>query len=309
MASLIFRRTGKKLPLLRSAGWQAEALLMDVFWAIARRMSPERASVFGARLLSGLGPRFSKQKHILTNLSVVLGTQDASRLEAVARQVWASLGAVLAEYPHLEAFARTPERYIRTTVGPLAADILARKVPAIYVTSHLANWELAALATSSQGIPLSVVYGPQSNPALETRLQAQRRFLGCGFISKHNAMRSLVKALRKGESIGLLSDVRVDKGESVEFFGRQAQTATTPAWLSLKLGCPIVPIHIQREGDARYHVAFQDPLTVASESDTVDQSAVLDLTRRLNTVFESWIREQPGQWTCTKRRWSKAACA
>lgn len=309
MASLIFRRTGKKLPLLRSAGWQAEALLMDIFWAIARRMSPERASVFGAKLLTRVGPRFGKQKHILNNLSIVLGTQDPSRLDAVSRQVWASLGAVLAEYPHLEAFANTPGRHIRMTVGPQAGDILGRKIPAIYVTSHLANWELAALATTSQGIPLSVVYGPQSNPAIEDRLQLQRRFLGCRFISKHNAMRSLVKALRSGESIGLLSDVRVDEGESVEFFGRQAQTATTPAWLSLKLGCPIVPIHIQREGDARYHVVFQDPLTVESDPDSVDQSAVLALTRQLNTVFENWIREQPGQWTCTKRRWSKAVCA
>ena len=28
------------------------------------------------------------------------------------------------------------------------------------------------------------------------------------------------------------------------------------------------------------------------------------MTRRLNVLFESWIRERPGEWMCMKRRWS-----
>ena len=39
---------------------------------------------------------------------------------------------------------------------------------------------------------------------------------------------------------------------------------------------------------------------------TADEEAqVLQMTRKVNALFESWIREHPDQWMCTKRRWPK----
>jgi KDO2-lipid IV(A) lauroyltransferase len=31
----------------------------------------------------------------------------------------------------------------------------------------------------------------------------------------------------------------------------------------------------------------------------------MQMTRKINALFESWIRERPQEWMCTKRRWSK----
>ncbi len=306
MASLLFRKSARKHSLIRRIGWQVEAALLGLFWAIARRLPVERASAFGASLLSSLGPRLNKQKHVLNNLSVVLGTQDQVRLRSTARQVWGNFGAVLAEYPHLETFSKTRDKYLQVTATADTQRILNDNTPAIYVTSHMANWELPSLPIVLEKVTLNVVYSPLSNPVIDEKIQTQRQALGCRFVSKQNVIRHLVKALRNGESIGLLSDGRIDEGEMVDFFGHKAMTATTPAWLSLKLGCPIVPVQIQRTGNARYRIVFHDPLSVADHSDSADPSAVLALTRRLNAVFEDWIREQPGQWMCTKRRWPKA---
>jgi len=38
------------------------------------------------------------------------------------------------------------------------------------------------------------------------------------------------------------------------------------------------------------------------------QEEPLQLTEDLNRLFEEWIRNQPGQWVCMKRRWQSDAC-
>jgi KDO2-lipid IV(A) lauroyltransferase len=30
------------------------------------------------------------------------------------------------------------------------------------------------------------------------------------------------------------------------------------------------------------------------------------MSARINDCFESWVRDNPGQWICLKRRWPKA---
>lgn len=307
MARVLFRQSAKKYLLMRRVGWRIETMLLGMFWGVTRRLSPQHASAFGAFLMSNLGPKFEKHNRIIYNLKVVLNTREPNCLQTTAREVWASFGAVLAEYPHLKYYSESGDAHIQISVDPQAKAILDHKTPAIYVTSHLANWELAALTVAKQGIPLSVIFSPQSNPLIDQKIQQQRQFLGCGFISKQNALRSLVRELKAGHSIGLVSDVRIDDGELVEFFGIETPTTSTPAWLSLKLDCPIVPIQTQRLNHARYRIMYHTPLNFEGDNTEVDKSAVLMLTRRLNSIFEDWIRQQPGQWLCTKRRWPKNA--
>ena len=31
----------------------------------------------------------------------------------------------------------------------------------------------------------------------------------------------------------------------------------------------------------------------------------MQMTIKINALFESWIRERPQEWMCTKRRWAK----
>lgn len=309
MARLLFRQSAKHYPAMRRLAWWLEALCLDGFWLVSKRLRPERASAMGAWLFRHIGPRLRKNRHVLNNLSIALRSRDSGALTATAGEVWASLGSVLAEYPHLAQFAGASDTFIQLHIDPGTRAILQDGAPAIYVTSHMANWELAALSTVSLGVPLSVIYSPQSNPYIDRRIQAHRKSLGCNFIHKQNALRNLVRELRAGRSIGLLSDVRIDEGEAVEFFGIEALTATTPAWLGLKLGCPVIPIQIGRLDHARYRVSFHAPLSVDAKQTGADRASVLALTRSLNQVFEDWILQQPGQWMCTKRRWPKHAYA
>ncbi|MDT8388760.1 MAG: lysophospholipid acyltransferase family protein, partial [Thiogranum sp.] len=186
-------------------------------------------------------------------------------------------------------------------IDPLTREILDAQRPAIYVSAHMSNWELAAAAITATGVPLSVVYAPQGNPLLDRLLQQVRRSLGCEFIPKKNALRRLAREIRAGRSVGILPDQRIDSGAPVTFFGRPALTTTSPAWLALKLGCPLIPVQIERTADCRYQAIFHRPLHAHDAADPGTQ--ILELTRTINELFENWIRHRPDQWLCMRRRW------
>ena len=81
-------------------------------------------------------------------------------------------------------------------------------------------------------------------------------------------------------------------------------TSVMPARLALEFGCELVPARVERLQGARFRVTVYEQ--VRPDEDTVDEQAqVLQMTRKVNALFESWIRERPDQWFCTKRRWPK----
>ena len=119
-------------------------------------------------------------------------------------------------------------------------------------------------------------------------------------------MRTLLRDLRAGRSIGMIMDQRVDTGVPIPFFGIDKYTTLVPARLALRHGYDLVPLRNERLGGSRFRVTFYAPLKpddpTASEIEQAKQ-----VTRKINLLFESWIRERPADWWCSKRRWPKNA--
>ncbi len=281
-------------------------MLLYLFWLLVRHLSLHRASAAGKKLFRWLGPRTSKQQRIRNNLELAFPDLGPDKIELLCRDVWGNFGSVLAEYPHLQEFtvSHTPAA-VKLEIDDETRSIVAKKEPAIYVTAHLGNWELVASAIAGTGVPLSVVYAPQNNPLLDRMIQTQRQSLGCRFIDKGKAIRWLVREIRSGRSVGMLPDQRLDTGELLPFFGRSTPTPISPAWLSVKTNCPLIPVQIERIGNARYRAVFHKPIQVSHKSS--ERENILWLTTAINRLFEDWIRQQPGQWLCMKRRWPEAA--
>ncbi len=308
MGRILWRGALPRFRWARHFGDHLEGALLYLFWLLTGCMSPARASAAGRRLFRFLGPGTHKHSRVKNNLRKAFDGLDEHNLEMLARDVWENFGAVLAEYPHLSKISTGgTSLQIRQVINSAAGSILEAHRPAVYVTAHLGNWELVAALLAAKGIPLSVVYGPQGNPVLESLIQERRRSWGCRFFTKTNAVSRLVRDIRAGRSIGLLPDQRVDNGVSVPFFGLDAPTTTSPAWLSMKLGCPIVPVQVERIRDACYQVTFHAPLLTGHEP--ADPGRTLKATADLNALFESWIRQRPQQWLCMKRRWPETDCS
>jgi len=307
LGRILFRKLSPRSRWLHTVGMYAEGGFLYLFWLLVRPLSPERASATGRTLIRWLGPKTHKHRQVRRNLERAFPELNDEKRESLARDVWGNFGAVMAEYPHLHTltYAGKPP-HIDLVMDEDAREILENKQPAIYVTAHLGNWELVGAIVAKSGIPFTVIYSPQKNPLLERMINNQRHSVDIQLIAKDNGIRKLIQEFRSGHSIGLISDQRVDTGEPVSFFGCDAQTTTSPARLALKLGCPLVPVQIERIGKARFRAVFHHPLVNTQKENK--QKTPLQVTTELNRMFEDWIRNQPDQWVCIKRRWKTDTC-
>jgi KDO2-lipid IV(A) lauroyltransferase len=297
----------KRLPLLQHILWAIEAAAFGILLGISRLLSPERASALGRRLFRAVGPRLDKTRIFRRNLTLAFPEKSGGEIEMLIREIWGNVGSVLAEYPHLPTYAVAgqPDR-LEIVINSDSPVFQNTGKAAVFVSAHLANWELPAAALRRLGVQGSVLYTPLQNPWLDHMLYKARAQMGMSLLPRDGGIRTLVRELGSGKSIGLLVDQRVDSGEPVPFFGLEMNTSTTPARLALRYHCDLIPIRVQRLGNARFRVTFDKPITPSVEI-TDDHRKILDMTRQLNEIFEAWIRATPQDWLCSKRRWSKDA--
>ena len=279
--------------------------MLGLFWFWVRLLSPRSASEQGYKLFYRLGPRLKKNRYVMANLGIAFPEMTQDRRQETVRAIWGNFGAVLAESPHLGSImVNGTAPAVEVITDEMARQVLTGKQPAIYVTAHLGNWEIAGSTIIGLGVPLSVVYSPQKNPFLDRMIQAERESLGCCLITKNKAVRQLVQELRAGRSVGLLPDQRNDNGEPVPYFGVDALTTTSPAWLAIRMECPLIPVQVERTGPAKFRVIFHAPIDTSKDIGDSRQR-LFEVTKKINNCFEQWIQDDPGRWLCMKRRWPK----
>lgn len=302
LLSSLSRRVDR-VPAMRDRLWRIEGEALARIWRSLGAGDLDAASDRGERMLRLVGPRLRKQQHVLFNLRTAFPHWSRRQVEAMAPRVWGTLGRVLVEYACLDRICDPAQGRVRIVDLGGLRHVLRRDVPGIFVAPHLANWNLLPLAASRSGIPLTVVYRRQSNPAIEDLMARWQSALECRFVEVGEASRGLLRELREGRSVGLLMDQRYDRGEKIPFFGKPASTTLVPARLALRLGVPLIPARIERRGSAHFVITVHRPIEPAPGRSLDD--AARDMTAQVNALFARWIAAAPDQWLCVKRRWPR----
>jgi KDO2-lipid IV(A) lauroyltransferase len=290
---------------LQKAIWSIETGGLAALLRTSGSLSPERASDLGRHFLMRLGPKLPLHKNVIHNLRLAFPERNATQIETVARESWGNLGSVLAEYAHLERICDSEADDRLETVVQDGVEVFRRPgARAVFVTAHLANWEVSPAAATRLGIPGTVIYAPMRNVGINRLMLRQRQALGCEFLGKDAGAREILRRLSAGRSLGLLTDSRSNLGKPVPFFRHDMLTTVTPARLALRFGCELIPVRVQRTGGARFRVTFFDPIEPDDKGAPSDQK-IIQMTRQINAIFETWIREQPSEWLWTRHQWYK----
>jgi KDO2-lipid IV(A) lauroyltransferase len=141
--------------------------------------------------------------------------------------------------------------------GQAVVEMAARGQPAMFVSGHLGNWELAPLVAHHLGMPPYSIYRAGNNPWLERLIRAQRDaasnqgrprqdWQGFGIAKGAEGGKKLLQKMKQRQSIALLIDQRMNDGVAVPFFGQPAMTADAATKLALKYGYPIVMARVVR---------------------------------------------------------------
>ncbi len=168
----------------------------------------------------------------------------------------------------------------------------------LIATAHLGNWELSAFAHALLTEPMHVMVRPLDNPLIDELVESRRASSGNHLISKRDAARAVIKALRANEPVGVLIDQNTSAAEGVfiNFFGKPACASSAFVKLAHHSGAAVIPgFALWHEGEERYVIHFRPAITMTGD--------VAFDTQQIHTVLEGVIREHPDQWLWIHRRW------
>lgn len=218
-------------------------------------------------------------------------------LAKLAREVYINVGVTFAEMLLFPGLSHRLLDMVDMTELEVLRDACGRGKGVILISGHFGNWELNGSSIALSGIPVVVVAKRQSNPYVDAWITRYRKEFRMNIISPGAPVKHLIRALRNGEAVGLISDQDAGKrGVFVPFFGRPASTPRGAAELALRYGASVVVCMTVRLGPGKNKTLFRE-IEVHS-NDTVES-----LTARYTSVMEDIIRTYPEQYFWMHRRW------
>ncbi len=294
----------RRIPPTRRLRYLAEALGFYLVIGFFKLFPIESASAFGAWIGRNFVAPTGFSKLARENLIAAYPEKTVTEVDAILCGMWDNLGRTLAEYSHLGKInTGCTNRRLTISGGENVTAALARGKGVIFVSGHLANWEVLPIAGREFGLEGASVVRPANNPYMNAWLERTRTRYGMAELVSKGAQgtRRIYSLLRKGACVCMLIDQRASEGIQVPFFARDALTTPAPAILALKMGVAIVPISNERVGGAHFHVHAHPMIEYESTGDATRD--LIALTTAINYFMEEQVRAHPEQWLWIHRRW------
>ncbi len=292
--------------------YRLEYVVLRLVIGAIRLFPLDLAAKISARLWQFFGPLTRRHKRALANLALAFPDKTPEEREAIAMEMWDNLGRVAAETMQIDRIlAQAPERieletdfFIHRYKGKMGSIIV--------VGMHFGNWEIAAWPLTLCDANMAGVYRLVKNPYVDDYLQSQRGDLyPSGLVSRGRSAiqeagfetaRLLSNHIRDGGRLGFLADRYDRHGLEVPFFGQNAKSTSFPAMLARRFGARLWMGRCIRVGRAtKFKVRVREikvPRTQDSEAD------IRWITSAIQSQYEEWIREAPGQYMWINRRFS-----
>ncbi|KNZ34531.1 MAG: lipid A biosynthesis acyltransferase [Methylibium sp. NZG] len=221
---------------------------------------------------------------------------------SASRPAIAEAGRLAAELPFL--WLRPADEPIRPALHLHGAELVeaahAQGRGVVFLTPHLGCFEVTAQAIAERFAarhgPITVLYRPARQQWLRELMDGSRARPGVATAPATLAgVRQLIRALRRGEAVGLLPDQVPPEGMGVwaPFFGRPAYTMTLAARLVQQTGAVLLLVWGERlphgAGYAVRFSAFDDVLPA-------DANAQAESAAAINRAMERLILQCPQQY-------------
>lgn len=239
------------------------------------------------------------RRNMRENMVLALGEEEARRVRPAAI---AHAGRQSLELPKiwLRPLAEAASRVVKISGWELVEAATRTGQGIVYLTPHLGCFEVTAQYLSTHA-PITVLYRPPKQPWLQTMIEAGRArtrlYIAAADLT---GVRALLKALKRGEAVGMLPDQAPRSGEGrwIDFFGKPAYTMTLAARLT-ESGAAAIMVWAERlPGGAGYHFHLQAP-TQAFSGGTEERAV------QISHEIEHLIRQCPEQYLWGYNRYKR----
>jgi KDO2-lipid IV(A) lauroyltransferase len=250
-----------------------------------------------ARLLDLLLPKL--RRVAARNLSMAFPTLSLAEQRRVTNGVFRTIGRMLVA---LACFPSINKNNVGDWISYEGLDNYKHAKQkgrgVLIATAHLGNWELSAFAHALMTEPMNVMVRPLDNPLVDELVEDRRTLSGNRLIFKKDAARSVLKALKNNEPVGILIDQNTTPTEGVfiNFFGTLACASIGFVKLAHHAQAPVVPgFALWDEAKHRYVLHFLPEVPFSGDP--------AEDTQSVHGVLEEVIRRHPDQWMWIHRRW------
>ena len=224
---------------------------------------------------------------------------------AFARRAAGEAGAMIMELP--KVWLRSEQSLAKTVSDDNAVveRALAEGRGILYLTPHLGCFEIAGRYQTLHG-PITVMFRPPRKEILAPVMESARNTSALRAVpATMQGVREFVRALKRGEAVGMLPDQAPAQGEGVwaPFFGRSAYTMTLAGKLASQTGVAVILTAGERlprgKGWRIHYLRLPDPFP----TDPLQQAILI------NQTMESLIRRFPEQYLWSYNRYKTPAGA
>lgn len=309
MAALIARTKARVRQASKSFGAATVGALTVGLLRTTRYFDPIKTADLFARVAQLIGPRLRENRIGRDNLVAAFPEKSPAEIDAILAGVWDNLGRIGAEFAHLDKIwdydEAHPERS-RITLSPRTYELFHQLrldgKPALIFASHLANWEMPALAAVAHGLDTAILYRRPNIASADRIIQEMRQVkMGMLIPAGRDAPLRLAEALQRGQHVAMLVDQYLGSGVEVTFFGRKTRANPTLARLLRQVECPVHGVRIIRQPGHRFVAELSEE--VQPVRDAKGEIDIQGTMQAVTSVIEGWIREYPEQWLWLHRRW------
>ena len=273
-----------------------EAFILAVILIFFRILPLDVASYIGGLVLRLCGPHVKAHKTADANMQSALPMLSAEERALILRDMWDNLGRIIAEYPHLSR--KIMKKRITIHGIEHLETVKHSGKGSFFVSGHFANWEIAPLTAALYGLPLVLIYRAPNNPFSDWIIRNTRYGFSRAMFNKgREGAQRILKAVKKGEAVGILIDQKLNEGKPISFFGREAMTATATTAMAIKQQVPLLLARVVRTKGAYFDVSVRPPVFYDKTADAIVEMEAL------HRILEGWISEYPAQWFWVHKRW------
>ena len=258
---------------------------------------PQRVRTMGWLTAHVFSPIGGFRKRVRKNLTRVMPELSQEDVRKLCIQVPDNAGRTLIEIYSGEEFV---ERAIKAPIeGPGLARLEAARAegrPVILVTGHMGNYDVVRANLIHRGFNMGALYRRMSNPYFNEHYVKSISKIGTPMFEQgRKGMIEMVRHLKNGGILGILTDLHHNRGVVLDFMGFPAGTSLITAELALKYDAALIPVYGIREADG---LSFR---IIALEE--VPHSDPVAMTQAVNDGLAELVRAHPEQWFWIHRRW------
>jgi len=278
---------------------------------VLARLMPPRAAYWIAGWGGGLAYRLSPKLRRTAgdNMRHVLGPDALeAEVQACVRGICTNM---LKNYYDLFRADRLDADEIKNQVQiegkEILLDALARGRGVIMVSAHLGNLDLVMHIPPVYGYSVTGVVEHIKPERVYRYALEQRLSHGLNLIPSDGPMIGLIRALKRGEIVGLACDrALTDNGYRVPFFGSPALLPDGAVRLALRTGTPLLAGFTERLSDDTFRVTIEpvlQPEGVARKGESETETDVMAAMKQMAVAMERHISQHPEQWTLSVPVW------